>query len=101
IATSPSLSQAQPNTSWRLQSRQAHETVWERPEFLTPTAPDKTNIVVVATHRYTELATGLNFIDPATGQWQPSQPAFRLTDQGAIADTTAHKVRLAADISQP
>ena len=100
IAALPATSHADSSPAWRAKSREAHQTVWERPQLLTNWINGQTNVLVV-TNRYVELATGLNFMDPVTHQWQPSRPAFRLTDQGAVADSTAHQVRLAADISQP
>src|SRR6266446_10099923 len=49
---------------------------------------------------YTELATGLNFWNSATGNWEPSQELFQIRSDGsAIATNGQHSLILAPDIA--
>ncbi len=52
------------------------------------------------TNAYIELATGLNFLDPATGQYTESQSTFELTPNGyAVARRGQHQASLAPNIN--
>ena len=69
-----------------------HHRVWQR-----VTVDNRGRAI---TNSYTELATGLNFLDPATGRYESSQEEFRTTKDGrAVADKGQHQVTLAADIN--
>jgi hypothetical protein len=46
-----------------------------------------------------ELATGMHAQDPATGEWVETQATFALAPTAAVADKTAHKVRLAGNLN--
>src|SRR6266516_1398053 len=49
---------------------------------------------------FTEVATGLNFLDPATGEYLPSKESFQIAADGsAIAAYGQHRVRLNSDIN--
>ena len=49
---------------------------------------------------FTELATGLNYLNPATGQYEESKEQFQIAKDGsAIATNGQHQVILAADIN--
>ena len=48
-----------------------HHRVWQR-----VTVDNRGRAI---TNSYTELATGLNFLDPATGRYESSQEEFRTT----------------------
>src|SRR6185437_10007380 len=49
---------------------------------------------------YTELATGLNYWNPAKGQYEESKEQFQIMQDGsAIATNVQHQVILAADIN--
>ena len=54
-------------------------------------------------HRYTELASGLNYQDPSTGQWRPSSAAINLLPSGgafaAAATQGSHKASFPLDIA--
>ena len=44
---------------------------------------------------FTELATGLNFVDPATGLYEESREAFAITADGhAVAQKGQHRVAI-------
>ncbi|MCX6902616.1 MAG: hypothetical protein NTW03_03900, partial [Verrucomicrobia bacterium] len=83
-------------TPWHPVERRANETIHEcivaRPHPLTGKP-------VQTTHRYTELASGLNARD-ASGNFVPAHPEFTLTADGAEAQGTGHKIRLYGDIGQ-
>ena len=69
-----------------------HERVWQS---VTLDADGNTNV-----NSYTELATGLNFWNPSTGQWEESKEQFQIAKDGsAIATNGQHQVILAADIN--
>src|SRR5882724_9074088 len=69
-----------------------HHRVWQ-----TVTIDDRGR---ARTNSYTELATGLNFFDPATGLYEPSQAEFQTTKDGhAVANKGQHQVTLAADVN--
>src|SRR2546422_539298 len=52
------------------------------------------------TNSYTELETGMNFVDPATGQYTESQAAFEITPNGyAVARRGQHQAILAPNIN--
>jgi len=69
-----------------------HERVWQS---VSVDANGMTN-----RHSYTELATGLNFWNPATRQWEESKEQFYLTKEGyAVATNGQHSLILAPDIA--
>ena len=52
------------------------------------------------TNSFTELATGLNYFNQATGTWEESQPQFQITEDGyALADKTQHKLIVSANLN--
>ncbi len=56
---------------------------------------------VLKEHRYTELATGLNFRDPTTGQWTPSKAEIAILPNGTAAATQGqHQAYFPGDIAQ-
>ena len=66
-----------------------HHRVWQT---LTVDEEGQTNA-----SSYIEVATGLNFLDPATGEYRPSQESFQIAfDGSALATHGQHRVRLAA-----
>jgi len=50
-------------------------------------------------HSYTELASGLNYQDPSSGQWLPSQEMIVPYSQGAIAQQGPHQVIFANNLN--
>lgn len=54
------------------------------------------------TNSYTELATGLHYRDPISGEWRESDPSFELTEEGyAVAAKCQHQVIIAPDLNPP
>lgn len=80
---------------WRVRAREAHQTEWQSVRSITNPV---TRHVRTVTNSYIELSTGLNYRDPSTGRWQPSDPAFRITERGAESTAGQHTVLLAPDI---
>ena len=56
-------------TDYSIVERGPHHRIWERTVY--EPAPDGSSVPRL--HRYTELATGLHYLDPNTGQWLDSQ----------------------------
>src|SRR5437667_2107550 len=80
------------NTDYTVVSRDAHSSVWQK---VTVDDSGVTNI-----SSYTELATGLNFWNPATQQYEESKEQFYLTKEGyAVATNGQHSLILAPDIA--
>jgi hypothetical protein len=96
----PSLSLDQARTAalpWQAKSRNAYQTEWTRVERRTNAV---TGRVVEIPHAFVEVGAGLNRKD-ATGRWVPADPSFEITERGAEARFTAHRVLLAPDIASP
>ena len=55
--------------------------------------------VTTRTNSYTELASGLNRLDPATGQWVESKEVIESIPGGAIARQGQHQVVFANDLA--
>src|SRR5206468_10300183 len=70
----------------------AHHRVWQSASI---DEQGQTNV-----SSFTEVATGLNFWNPATERYQPSKEQFQIGANGsAIATNGQHQVILAADIN--
>ena len=68
-----------------------HDRVWQSDTLAEDGA--------IYPHSFVEVATGLNFLDAATGQLAASDEGFQISKTGsAVAQKTQHKVSLAADI---
>ena len=82
---------------WHVTERAANSRVWESLELLTDPV---TGTIIPQKHSYTELATGLHFSDPLTGQFTESEEKFTITPQGeALAAKGQYQLRLAANIN--
>jgi len=88
-----------PPTPYSVVTNDANSRVWERTVYEQAT----NGTVVARKHRFTELASGLNFRDPGTGQWRPSIAAISLLPAGgafaAEATSCQHQARFPLDIS--
>ncbi|MCW5553765.1 MAG: hypothetical protein KIS67_16605 [Verrucomicrobiae bacterium] len=52
------------------------------------------------TNSYTELATGLHYRDPSSGEWRESDPSFELNEEGyAVAAKCQHQVIIAPSLN--
>ncbi|HZM03004.1 MAG TPA: LamG-like jellyroll fold domain-containing protein [Candidatus Saccharimonadales bacterium] len=77
--------------------RSPHSRIWRKAVFET----NVTGIVRTNFHSYTELATGLCYLDPTTGSYKDSIEQIDLTASGAEAVHGAHKVQWAANAHTP
>ncbi len=68
-------------TPYQIVSMGANFNVWQWQTY----EPMPNGQVATHNHTYTEYAGGLNYRDPATGQWVPSQELIEPYPQGAIA----------------
>jgi hypothetical protein len=84
-------------TPYAVVSRDANSALWQRTSY--GKAPDGT--IITNLHQYTELATGLNFKNPQTGQWQPSSEIIAISVDGTSASAIngQHQAFFPGDIS--
>lgn len=61
---------------------------------------DDSGTPLTLTNRYTEVATGLHFLD-ARGEWQDTVASFEAVPNGWVAARGPHQVALSTDISVP
>jgi hypothetical protein len=73
-----------------------HHRVWQK----TVTERDAEGVERQVVHAYTELATGLHYLDEATGQWLESKEEFELVPGAAVARRGQHQVILLANIAE-
>jgi IgGFc binding protein len=83
-------------TPYAVVSREANSALWQQQTY--DRALNST--IVTNTHQYVELATGLNFKNPQTGQWQPSSESIFISPDGSSASATnsQHQVYFPGDI---
>src|SRR5882724_750331 len=92
--TVSSSTDQKPATEFQIVSAGPHQNLWQR------TVVDNHGLTNVQS--YTELATGLNFYDPASSTFQPSRELFQITQDGfAIATNGQNKVIIAPDLATP
>lgn len=87
---------AQPQgTPYAIASRDANSRVWQRTNW----TEDASGEWVPHVHSYTELATGLNYKDPQTGEWRETKEEINvLPDGSAQAIHGQHSVHFPVDI---
>jgi hypothetical protein len=87
-------------TAYSVVENGPNHRVWERIVY----EPGPNGTVVGRKHRYTELASGLNFRDPTTGRWTPSKEQIDLLPPGgafaAAATHGQHQAWFPLDIAQ-
>ena len=70
--------------------------MWSRESWETNSLRE----VVARTNSFVELATGLHYPDPASGEWLESNPAFEITEDGyAVARHCQHQVIVAPNLN--
>jgi hypothetical protein len=76
--------------------RGPHHQVWQTVTVETNEFGDE----ITLTGEFVELATGLNYLNPATGQWEASQSRFEIGPEGhAVAQRGQHQVILSPNIN--
>jgi hypothetical protein len=83
------------DTEYAIASRQANSITWQRTTY----ERDPDGNVVGRVHQYNEVATGLNFKNPDTGEWEASSEEIEQISGGAVAQHGQHKVIFAGDIA--
>ena len=79
----PDTEPAAPSTlAWQATPCDGLSTAWQATELVTNAV---TVVVTTKQHKFIEVASGLNYLDPATGQFQPSQDVIELTADGGAA----------------
>src|SRR5262249_32957572 len=80
------------DTPFTITQRDANANTWQRTTY-GQSASGKWNPQI---HRYVETATGLNFKNPDTREWEASSEAIEIIPGGAVAKHGQHKVIFAA-----
>jgi hypothetical protein len=84
-----------PPTPYSIVANDANSRIWERTAYEQGPGGQ----VVAAKQSYTELATGLNYQDPTTGQWVPSKEEIDILPDGTAAATNGqHQAYFPSDI---
>ena len=82
--------------AYQIGEQGANQRVWQK----ITRATDAQGSAVLSTNRaYVEIATGLNYRDPATGKWLPSREEIDAYPGGAIAQYGQHKVIFAGNLN--
>lgn len=83
------------DTPYAIVENQANSRTWERTWYEQLPSGE----AVPHIQRYEEIATGLNYQDPNTGQWAESSDIIEQIPGGAVARHGQHTVTFAADLS--
>jgi hypothetical protein len=81
----------------RIGERGLHHRLWQRFDAETNYVLDR---VIFHTNSYTELETGLHFLDPS-GRWVESRAEIELSEDGAAATNLQFQVFFAANLNAP
>ena len=84
-----------PPTTPQIASTGANFNVWQWQTFI----PLGNGTIVSQNHSYTELASGLNYQDPSSGNWVPAQAMIQPYVQGAIAQQGQHQIIFANNLN--
>src|ERR1700679_3482047 len=81
-------------TDYQIVQQDGNSRVWQREIY----EQEPNGQIVARPHKFTELATGLNYKDPSTGQWQPSKEEIDIQPDGTMCATQGqHQVYLPSD----
>jgi len=78
--TATSQSNVPPPTDYQIVQQDGNSRVWQREIY----EQEPNGQIVARPHKFTELATGLNYKD-SSGQWQPSKEEIDLQPDGTLA----------------
>ena len=82
-------------TDYQIVEQDGNSRVWQREIY----EQEPNGQIISRPHKFTELATGLNYRDPSTGQWQPSKEEIDIQPDGTLAATQGqHQVFFPANI---
>jgi hypothetical protein len=68
--------------NWQVAARDELSTTWEATESITDPS---TGLLSTRPHQFVEIGSGLNYFDPASGGYVPSQDLIELTPNGGAA----------------
>jgi len=78
--------------------RGLHHKIWARPTLFTNAVGN----VYWRTNTYTEVHSGISYLNPATGLLEDSSPDFVITPQSyAVASKCQHQLIVSSDVSDP
>jgi hypothetical protein len=80
---------------YQVVERGPHHRVWQR----VVSATDELGRVSYVTNSYVELASGMHYLEPKSGQWLESQEIIESFPGGAIARHGQHQVIFANDLA--
>jgi hypothetical protein len=83
------------DTPFSISQRDANENLWQRITYEQMPSGEW----IPRIESYQETATGLNYKNPDTGQWEESSEGIELVAGGAVAKHGQHKVIFAADLA--
>jgi hypothetical protein len=93
--TAPSQGNVPAPTDYQIVQQDGNSRVWQREIY----EQEPNGQIVARPHQFTELATGLNYKDPSTGQWQPSKEEIDIQSDGTLAATQGqHQVYFPGNI---
>ena len=82
-------------TDYQIVQQDGNSRVWQREIY----EQEPNGQIVARPHKFTELATGLNYKDSSTGQWQPSKEEIDIQPDGTLAATQGqHQVYFPGNI---
>jgi hypothetical protein len=84
-------------TPYQIVESGPHHRVWQWQTF----EPMPDGQFVPHTHSYRELASGLNYQDPATGQWVSSQNTIEAFSGGALVRHCQNQIIFANNLNTP
>lgn len=83
------------DTPYAIVQNDANSRAWERTTYEQTSSGE----LIPHTNHYQEIATGLNFKNPDTGQWEESSEVIEQISGGAVAKHGQHKAIFAADLA--
>ena len=83
-----------PDTAYTIVSQDANKQIWEKTSY--ELAPNGSAVPKI--HRYTEMASGLNYMN-SEGQWVPSQEIIEPSANGAVAQQGQYRVIFANNLN--
>jgi hypothetical protein len=84
-----------PPSDYTVTQQGPHSQVWQRTTY--ELSPDGS--IIPRIHSYTELQTGLNHVDPVSGQWVASSDQITATATGAEIANCQHQVVFAGNLN--
>ena len=88
-------SEAPQDTPFAIVQREGNANIWQRTTYeQLPSGEWKPHL-----EGFQETATGLNFKNPDTGEWEASSEEIEIVQGGAVAKHGQHKVIFAADLA--